>query len=531
MNKAFFKILLVLFVFTAFIWSGVNQACGQQSDEERLYIGEAKIIPVNNPTRIAIGNPKIADVASVSRTEMVINPKSTGSTSLTFWDNFGEQSLVLRVYPEDMQDVKRRIDSLLANLSLLEVHTQAQDEEGKVMLLGEVKTAQDRERVLSVLGPLKDKVVDLLKVKEEESAVEIDVQLLELNKDSTNTLGLSWPGSITLTEVGSAALTGAGWSDLFKISSLSRAAFTLKLDALIQEGKARVLSRPRLLCQSGKEAELLVGGEKPILTTTVAATTGATGTEVEYKEFGIKLNIKPIVTDDQRVKLSLKVEVSEFSDTAITLGESTAPTALAYPLTKRNAATELFLNDNQTMSIGGLIKHKTEEDLRKVPWFADVPILGLFFRQRVTKTGGGQGTRGDTELFIILTPKIVSEKKNATDKTKTETASIVSLSNALTDNPSFVDKYASIVQKRISDNLTYPASARSAGFQGTTKLKLLLSYQGQLLDVVVQQSSGYAALDDAAVSAARKISLYPPFPTDIYTEEAWIDVPVIYRLN
>src|SRR3989338_1258555 len=432
MKKNIFITLLIIagFILLPNIASTEEEAAGE---EMHLYVGEAKIIPVSNPSRIVISNPNVADVSSVTREEIAITPKAPGSTSFVFWVSFGENSYLIRVFLEDMTQAKRRIDNLLSRLNLPEVYTKAEDEENKVLLLGRVKIPEDREKINLALGPLKDKAIDLIEVKEDEGVVEIDVQVLELDQGATSTLGFSWPGSVTIATDqaggGSALATvvtaPAKWSTFFDVTKLSRLSFEWKLDALIQEGKARILSRPRLTCQSGKEAELFVGGEKPIFTTTVAATTGSSGTQVEYKEYGIKLNIKPRISEDERIKVSLNVEVSELeSTTPETIGSATSPTAKAYPLTKRNASTELFLNDNQTLSIGGLIKQKTSEELRKFPWLADLPVLGGFFRQRATSKGGGYNVKGDTELFITLTPRIVSSKKEPAKAAKTTTITL-----------------------------------------------------------------------------------------------------------
>lgn len=528
--KNFISCVIVLHF--AFCILHANGYAEIESDEElRLYLGEVKIISVNNPTRIAIGNPNIADVVSVSRNEITLSSKAAGSTTLVFWDNFGEQSYRIKVFSEEMNEIKRRVDNLLQKLNLPQVYTQAEEEEGKVLLLGRVKTAQDRERIFSALGTLKDKIADLLEIKEEEAVVEIDVQILELNKDATKVLGFTWPGTVTLTEKGSPGIADAGvkWSDfskLFQIVNLSRAQFSWTLDALVQEGKARILSRPRLACQSGKEAELLVGGEKPIMTTEVSE--GSTGTSVDYKEYGIKLKIKPTVNEEDQIKVALSVEVSEVG-TADTLGSSGSPTAKAYPLIKRSASTELFLNDGQTMAIGGLIKQKTEEDIRKTPGLGDVPLLGLFFRKKSTKLGGGQGERGDSELFITLTPTIITPKE--TKETKEVKTKIVPslIKEDFSDDP--IAGYANIIQKRIVEKLAYPASAKAAGFQGKVKLSLHLSYRGELLETKIKDSSGYKILDDNAISTAKGIVSYPPFPSVIEEKELWIDIPIAYHLN
>jgi len=498
----------------------------------KLYIGEPKILPVSSPSRVAIANPDIIDVANVTKSEITISPKAPGTTSLVFWDIFGEQAYTVKVFKEDINNVKLRVDNMLQKLNLPDVYTQAEEEEGKVILLGRVKTPQERERISLVLGSLKDKTLDLLEVKEESTVIEIDVQVLELQKGATDTLGFTWPGGVNILEVGSPGIASAAtsWGKLFKLSKVERATtagtadpYTLKLDALIQEGKARILSRPRLACQSGKEAKLIVGGEVPVFTATQSAS-GVTGS-VAYKEYGIILNIKPRVDEFRRIHLNLGIEVSE-----VGTAESTSY-ARAYPLTKRNAYTELFLDNGQTMAIGGLIKQKTEEELRKFPWLSDVPVLGAFFRQRTTRKGGGFGTKGDTELFITLTPKIVSEQKE-TIREKRVAPKVVAPVMPVTSNvPESIAGYAGVIQKRILDSLNYPALAKEAGFQGTTKLSLLLSYRGELLDIKVKSSSGHKILDDNALQAAKGIDMYPPFPSSVGEKELWIDIPIAYRLD
>lgn len=553
--KRIVKVTLFATLLLGFLFARDNSLILAQDEQEiRLVAGENKRLSTRSPTRVVIGNPKVADIADVTSSEITIAAKSSGITTLVYWDSLGEQSMRIRVVPEDTQELKYRVDSLLEKLDLPEVYTKAADEEGRVLLLGRVKTSQERERVLIALGALRDKTTDLIHVKEEEAVVEIDVQILELNKDSTSTLGFTWPDHIAVTEVGSPGIPGQGavsvvtgttpststtvtnagtkMETLFKVLNFSRNAFTWRLDMLIQEGKARILSRPRLACQSGKEAELMVGGEKPIFSTTLAATTGAQGTQVEYKEYGIKLKIRPTVTQEERIKLALNVEVSEVGQ-AETIGSTTTITALAYPITKRSASTELFLNDGQTLAIGGLIKQKTEEELRKFPWLADIPVLGVFFRQKVTAEGGGSGEMGDTELFITLTPKIVSKEEDsarAGDK-EVKPKIIPPVYFPVQDRSNPIAKYASIIQKRVLDNLNYPELAKGSGFEGTVKLSLHLSYQGQLLDAVVKDSSGHKALDDDAIKTAKGIASYPPFPSSIEAQDLWIDIPIAYRIN
>jgi pilus assembly protein CpaC len=537
------KLIFGLFCTAVFImvlpFRGYSAGTGEE--ELKLYVGQPQTISINSPKKVAIGNPAIADIASVTKTELTISPKAPGSTNLMVWDVYGEQAYLLRVYAEDTNDLKRRIDSILSTLDLPDVYSKAEDEEDRVSLLGSVKLLKDKERLALALVPLKKNIVDLTTVREEEAVIDIDVQVIELDSGYRNTLGFTWPSSINLTEVGSAAITGGvhpfSLAKLFTVADMTRDAFTLKLDALVQEGKARVLSRPRLSCQSGKEAKLVVGGEVPILsgTSTPSSTTpGAVGAttsgSVEYKEYGIILKIKPQLADSTgRIRLDLDMTVSEVGDAV----ETTF--ALAYKLTKRSATTEVFLDNNQTMAIGGLIKKKSTEELKRVPWLSDVPVLGLFFRQRTTTSGSSTSSTDaeDTELFIILTPSIVTPpgapKPDVEIKPRHANIRAPAVGDDKIKDP--VLKYSKLVQKKIIDNLAYPAAAKDAGFQGAVKLSLKLSPQGDLLDAKIKETSSYQVLDDAALKTAQAISPYPPFLPQIKAKEIWVDIPIVYQLE
>jgi pilus assembly protein CpaC len=503
-----------------------------------LYVGEVKAFAVDNPTRITISNPEVADVTSVSKDEMLISAKGSGTTNLIWWDSLGQHALQLQVFVEDMSAVKQRIDNLLRVLNLPEVYTRCADSEGKVLLLGMVRTSQDLESIDTALGILEAKTTNLIKV-EEEASIEIAMEVLEINKDATKKLGFTPPSSTSLSEP--KGKYGNKLTDipeaLFHLGKWTRDAFTAQLDFLVEEGKARILSRPRLVCQSGKEAELLVGGEKPILTTqAVAVGVGGTtsATEVEYKEYGIKLEIRPKVMPRNRIQVSLNVEVSEVGDTEI-LGEADAPTAKAFPLIKRSTSTQLILDNGQTLAISGLIKQKTEEDLKKFPWLADIPILGIFFRGREVRTGGGSGERGDTELVITLTPTILAETGTSTVGMrsrggKPERIVKPEMPYLGISNPA-IASYTRRVIKRIQDNFVYPPEAYQKKLEGMVNLSLHLASTGELLEVKIRQSSGLNMLDENVLRIIKRVSPFPAFPPDIEEKELRINIPIAYNIK
>ncbi|MBU2436813.1 MAG: pilus assembly protein N-terminal domain-containing protein, partial [Candidatus Omnitrophica bacterium] len=327
-------------------------ASPQDLEEIKLIVGETKSFPAQSPTRIVIGNPEISDALSVSEKRITLVAKSKGITNFFFWDKDGEHNFRMKVIPLDIEYLNKQVKKILKYLGLSKVYTKLIEEEGRILILGSVGSENDKVKLKDALGGLAENVTDLTKI-EEEVLVEISVEVLELTTGAKRELGFKWPTTVTLTEPAGRWGTLAGMPDaLFRVTDWTRATFEANLDLLIKKGEARLLSRPRIVCQSGREAELLVGGEVPIITTqTVSDVGGGDSTQVEYKEYGIKLNINPQVLDKGKVQLSLKVEISEVGE-AETLGDPDAPTAKAYPLTKRNVSTQLYLDDGEILAIG-----------------------------------------------------------------------------------------------------------------------------------------------------------------------------------
>lgn len=537
------KNLRNIFILFFIVVTAYSYCAGQSTYEEfnslTLYLGEIKIVPVKTPTRVVINNPTIADVASVSAEEMVISAKAAGATDIVWWDNFGEHVLRLEVFAENLTTIKERIDAIIKELRIAGVFTKRADSEDKVFLLGSVKEQKDKERIKLALGALKDKTLDLIEVKEEETTIEISVELMEIGKDAQKKLGFTMPNSITAKEqTGQFDGTLRGTANaIFHVFQWKRdPLFQATFDALAEEGKLKILSRPRLACQSGKEAELLVGGEKPIFSTGVVSG-GGSSTSVEYKEYGIKLKIKPVITQEKQIKVSLKVEISEIQDSE-SIGGPNGITAQASPLTKRSASTELVLADGQTMAIGGLIKNKTEETMSKTLGLGDIPIFGMLFRKKTTNLGGAKGELGDAELFIALTPKIINQQESIVKGAEKQQVNLKAATLPQEALPSIREegsivlaRYIQILTKRIHDNLNYPWSASQGQIEGVLRLSLNISSAGELLGVKVVQSSGFAVLDENALKTVKEVAPFPSFPSEIIQKELWVEIPIVYNLK
>ena len=530
------KILLLLAIIGC-VFHYANGISFEQelfSEDIHLMVGETMVFTAVNPTRAATTNPEIVNIVHADEGQVVIVGVMKGRTLFSYSDEKGDHNYKVRVIPEDIDYLYDRVSEIVESLNYPRVYTKPLESEGKVLVLGTVSSVEDKERLVAAIGEeLMEKVVDLTEV-EEDLLVEVDVEVVEVATDARQKMGVKWPTGTTATEASAGWMTLQGIPDAFmRVGDWARSSqFNITLDWLIEHGEANILSRPKVVCQSGKEAELLVGGEVPIITTEVAGTSGGEGTDVEYKEHGIKLNITPTVISDGKVQLGLDVEVSEVGDEEI-LGSASAPTAKAFPLTKRNISTQLYLDDGTTMTIGGLIKKKTEKEMKRFPWLADVPILGRFFRHKTVDKGGGDG-KGDVELFITITPRILYTKKKAEPIPEEELAAMKKKEEfnlyRRQNIPRELQEYVLNVQQKIMSNIYYPAEFLGTGFQGELVAQVTIDEVGELVSAKVIEPSSYKTFDEAAIRRIRNLT-YPPFPPQVRIEEVTIRVPIVYRQN
>ena len=510
----------------------------EKNDQVIMYVGDIREFEANQLERAAISTPAVADITSAENDSIIVSAKDSGYTKLNWKDINGDHTVRIHVILEDISLFKSSIDELLESLDVPNIITKIAKNESKIILLGEVPSEMDLERLQLLLATYEDKIINLVSISEEDKSVKIEIDILEINKGGTERLGIEWPGLAALSEPARWGTLAGAPDALFRITDWTRTAFLAEVNFLVNEGSARILSRPRLVCQSGKEAELLVGGEVPILVNqqiTASETTLESITEVEYKEYGINLTINPRVTPKNRIKIALNVEISDVDGETI-LGTTAAPTAIAYPFTKRNTSTELVLDDAQTLVIGGLIKEKKEISIQRFPFLSDLPILGILFRNQTISTGGG--TDDDTELVIALTPTIIdpdSENDNSQASTnkKSTTTKETAKKNILKNRVSkaILNKYVQQIAEKIKNAFVYPAKAKEQKLEGSVQLSLQLSSAGQVLEAKITQPSGHESLDTNALKIARQVSPYPSFPSEIEREDLWINIPIVYNLK
>ncbi|PIQ88934.1 MAG: hypothetical protein COV72_05685 [Candidatus Omnitrophica bacterium CG11_big_fil_rev_8_21_14_0_20_42_13] len=528
MKKTLKRLVLILAIFF------ISLPLKVQSEQEEiaLVIPEVKTISLSSPPkRIAITNPEIIDISSVSASELIINPKSVGKTSLVVWDSTDQKTTYpIRVLVEDLQEIKKRIDKLINELGYLNIYTKVSNEENKILLLGSVASQEHKDRLISVLGGgeegsavggLIGKIIDMVEIKSQSQLVQIDVEILEVSKSALEDLGFKWTSA--LGDDG-AASTGIQWTetsdnlsnDIYHLGQISRiwerGAISSKLNLIITQGYGRVLSRPKLVCLSGKEASFLVGGEIPVVTTSTVS--GGVSVSVEYKEYGILLEISPTVKSDKFVQATLNTEISD-----IDKGNAVTASGIDIPaFSKRSAKTELYLKDNQTVFLAGLISNDDSKNIAKLPALADIPILGALFRSKKFEAG-------ETELVISLTPKIIRQEEG---NDKITNYNITGLDSS---SPRTLTNYVRHIQEKIVRAIIYPDMAQKYNSQGEVSVSMHILADGRLLNVLINKSSGNSLLDETAVNIVKAQAPFPPIPATSGLGDMWIDVPIVFRNN
>ncbi|MEO6365097.1 MAG: type IV pilus secretin PilQ family protein [Luteimonas sp.] len=172
-------------------------------------------------------------------------------------------------------------------------------------------------------------------------------------------------------------------------------ALDIELSALQTEGRGEVISNPRIVTSNQKEAVIRQGEEVGYLTLTGAGAGGGVQVpQVQFKDVLLELKVTPTITNDGRVFLAMNVkkdEVIGFVDT----GVGSVPR-----INKREVNTAVLIDDGQTVVIGGVYEFRDRSDLSKVPFLADLPVIGNLFKRR------GR-TKDKAELLIFVTPKVL----------------------------------------------------------------------------------------------------------------------------
>jgi type IV pilus assembly protein PilQ len=182
---------------------------------------------------------------------------------------------------------------------------------------------------------------------------------------------------------------GAGGALGLTMGSLSGAVnLNVRLSAAEAAGSVRIISSPRVLTLDNHEASISQGTLIPF------SQVSAQGVNTAFQEAKLELNVTPHVTSDGAVAMDVKITRNE-PDFGRTSAQGD-PTIL-----EREALTQLLVDDGDTAVIGGIYTRNTGRNVDQVPFFGDIPVLGIFFKRRRFR-------EDRNELLIFLTPRIVN---------------------------------------------------------------------------------------------------------------------------
>jgi pilus assembly protein CpaC len=358
----------------------------------------ALLVNTTNIQRFSIGDPTVAEAVVVSPTEILINGKSLGTTSLFLWDNTGAIKLYSVEVTADAPGLQRYLSSVLPGERIDVVAS------GNVVTLsGQVHDASVASRAVEIAKGSGATIVDnlttpeaiqvLLKVRFAEvnkSVIkEFRSQLAILNPQDLNTNG-DWIGTAnTLPQTG-AFSDGVVDLGLFN----ANASIELLIRALTSKGLLRSLAEPNLIALPGKEATFLAGGEFPYPAVQGGGANNAVS--IVFKEFGIRLRFTPTITRNGSIRLKVAPEVSalDFSNPLV-FGGFTIPSLIS-----RKTETEVEMRNGQYLAIAGLVDNRLTNNSTKIPFLGDIPILGQFFRSKDAR-------QNRTELLVLVSPKLV----------------------------------------------------------------------------------------------------------------------------
>jgi pilus assembly protein CpaC len=399
------KRLLPLLVLCFLAGSPAAQAqekIDPRNGEIVMYVGEVKILPIDKIQRIAVGNGKLFSTSILGNKEMLLIGEAPGDSSLVIWSDKNRKTVyTVRVSPKDSNDALRSVGLLVRDMPGVTVTPVG----GNVIISG----TASKENLTRIATATRMYPQATSLVREEDVSMKkmiyMKVQIIEMKRSLLENIGLAWPGSATGPMLGFSGNFGStvpqtqgalkdilpqvppnggrGLLTYLGISSLINTTINLAKN----NGDAYTLAEPELSSRSGGEAKFLAGGQIPLPS---VSSTGAGG--VEFKDYGIRLAIKPVADDQGNIMASIKTEVSSIDRSVSVQG---IPGFLT-----RQSEGEVNVKNGQTIVMSGLVNTEMSDDATRVPGISNIPVLGRLFRSDNFKSGR-------TDLVILVTPTVI----------------------------------------------------------------------------------------------------------------------------
>ncbi|MCA9083500.1 MAG: hypothetical protein KDA81_05570 [Planctomycetaceae bacterium] len=400
----------------------VTGACQAQtpgtSPVYQLHLGENEVSIYEKFTAILQHTARIKSVLDFDADVIKVDPVqghpdqvtvyalATGVTTVTIIDEFDQFTKVEVLVRGDIRHLESYLKRLYPNDAIT-----VEEIKGAVLLSGWVTRPENINEIVAIAEQFYPNVLNHMRIGGVQQVM-LKATVMEVNRSKIRQLGMNFglirdngylvstPGPITpitgLTAAGGAtpivAYSGFQKSSVTFGFVNPNSVFQGFVDALRTEGLLKIHATPMVVTHNGQPAELLNGGEAPVI---VPAGLGTTA--IEFKPFGIIMTAVPHILGNGRLRLQVEPSVVErdFAN-AVTVNGITVPS-----FTVRKVSTQVEMNFGETLVIGGLISRREEGSTSKVPFFGELPWIGAAF-------GRKQYTEAETELVILVTPEYVA---------------------------------------------------------------------------------------------------------------------------
>jgi pilus assembly protein CpaC len=381
----------------------------EPAQELEMFVGESRVLSAPGVARIAVGSGQVVTANALDGKDIIVFANGAGTTMLYVWTGDGHyQRIKVSVMANDITRYAREIAGFLSTIP----RAKATVVGDKVIVEGDDLTDADRDKVTE-LAKRYPQIVNFTSPIGWEQTVMLDVKVVEFPRSQLRDLGLKWgtaggaaiggiwrpvtrgdtrdlsitvPGGESGLPISSSAPSGLVYPASPIVTSAVNLGLNATLQALEQSGSATVLAEPQLSTRSGYKASFHAGGEIPY---SVASVNGVT---VQFKPYGVRLDIEPRVARSGAIRAVIDSEVSSI-DTSVSSTNGPA-------LLTRRTKTEFNVKPGETIVLSGLLQRNSNTDIEALPFLGNIPILGALFRSKHFQNK-------ETELVVFVTPHLV----------------------------------------------------------------------------------------------------------------------------
>ncbi len=420
-RTSFYCLAILFFAVATTQLSAQEPAAEDPGTLITMFQGEIRTLPISKVQRVAVGNGRLLTTTVLDR-EIVLLAEAFGDTGLFIWLKDGTlKKYSVRIAAGDVGETVVQVRKILSAIPGMRVERVGSHA---------VVTGATSKANLALISNAVGKFPQVLNMTREEDVtmrkmIYLKVQLIEFRRSAFENLGVQWQQSITGPTGGLAfdAITSGGFTARQTDPGLAGAvpgrsspnalpgsavpilpglpprvspavgylgiatSITSRINLAVTNGDAYILATPELSTRSGGEAKFLAGGQIPI----VVPASGLSAPSVTYKDYGIKLIIKPVADVDSNIMATIQTEVSSIDPATSVQGN---PGFLT-----RQTDSEINVKTGQTIVMSGLVNSDLSNQVDKLPWLGDLPILGALFRSTSFRNNR-------SDLVVFVTPQV-----------------------------------------------------------------------------------------------------------------------------